>query len=185
MQHALRSVSSVEAEVTITPEAGGLHRVALDGPFAHPHWLAFLCGGLSAEGVAVVSGEAVRPEPMRWTGHFLLDGAVDGLDVVALAGRRPPRRDATVPHLTSYDVRRQADGQLSLAIEAADSLGFLGRLLSRISLLTLLPSALEISTDAGRISDRFVLSGIGSTAPSDEVLEALKGMLAGMTAVTA
>jgi hypothetical protein len=185
MQHPLRTVGDVEAVASITAAPGGLHRVQLDGPFAHPHWLAFLCGGLSAAGVAVVSGVAVRPEPLCWTAHFLVSGPVEGLDVVALAGRRPPRRDATVPHVTSYDVTRQADGQLSLTVEAADSLGFLGRLLSRISLLTLLPSALEISTERGRISDRFVLSGIGSAAPSEEVHEALQGMLAGMTAVTA
>lgn len=175
----------MEAAVTITPQVGGLHRIELDGPFAHPHWLAFLCGGLSASGVAVVSGRAVRPEPMRWVADFLVEGPVEGLDVAALAGRRPPRRDAAVPHLASYDVQRQPDGQLVLTIEAADALGFLGRLLSRISLLTLLPSALEISTENGRISDRFVLSGIGSAPPSDEVLEALDGMLAAMVTVTA
>ena len=171
-----------EATATIEAEAGGLHRVELEGAFGHPHWLAFLCSGLSAEGVAVVSGEASRPEPMRWRGHFLLDGPVEGLDVVTLAVRRSTLRDSSAPVLSSYAVVRRTDGDLELKVEAPDSLGFLGRLLSRVSLLTLLPVALEIATVNGRIVDTFVLSGIGSAAPSAEVAEALEQMLGTMVA---
>ena len=167
--------------MTIVPHAGGLHRVDLDGAFAHPHWLAFLCSGLSVEGVAVVSGEASRPEPMRWTGHFLLDGPVEGLDIVALTGRRSALRDSASPVLSSYSVARRSDGDLELRVEAPDALGFLGRLLSRVSLLTLLPVGLEIATVGGRIVDTFVLSGIGTAAPSTEVAEALEQMLGTMT----
>lgn len=166
-----------EATATIVTESGGLHRVELGGSFSHPHWLAFLCGGLSAEGVSVVSGRASRVEPLRWEGHFLVDGPVDGLDVVALAGRRPAVRDALVPRLTSYTLARRADRDLELGVEAPDERGFLGRLLSRVSLLTLLPVAVEIDTRGGRVSDRFVLSGIGSSKPGAEVQEALATML--------
>ncbi|MCU1603033.1 MAG: hypothetical protein JWO22_3742 [Frankiales bacterium] len=181
-QHAVPSVPGVtEATATIETQAGGLHRVELAGSFGHPHWLAFLCSGLSAKGVAVVSGKASRPEPMRWEGHFLLDGQVDGLDVIELAGRRSTVRDSAAPALSSYSVVRRTDGDLELKVQAPDALGFLGRLLSRVSLLTLLPAGLEIATVNGGIVDTFVLSGIGSAAPSAEVVDALEQMLAAMT----
>jgi hypothetical protein len=167
------------AHVQVQP--GGLHRVELAGSFPHPHWLAFLCGGLSAVDVSVVSGRAVRTAPMLWEGHLLVGGEVSDLDIVALAGRRPPMRDAASPVLSWSTVERRSDGLLYLSLEAPDVLGFLGRLLGRMALLTLLPSEVEITTVDSRISDRFVLSGIGGTAPSDEVLDALRAMLAGMT----
>ncbi|MCW2673142.1 MAG: hypothetical protein JWP14_1731 [Frankiales bacterium] len=167
------------ADVQVLP--GGRHRIELAGSFTHPHWLAFLCGGLSAAGVSVVSGRAQRAAPMQWHGHLLVDGPIGGVDVVALASRRPAVRDAASPLLTAHSVSRRADGRFELSIEAPDALGFLGRLLSRVSLLALLPAEVEIATVAGRISDRFVLSGIGTTPPDDEVLDALRTMLASMT----
>jgi hypothetical protein len=118
---------------------------------------------------------------MQWEGQLLVEGAVEGVDVVALASRRPTVRDAVSPVLTGHSVSRRADGRVELSLEAPDELGFLGRLLSRVSLLTLLPTEVEIATVGGRISDRFVLSGIGSTPPSDEVLDALRAMLGSMT----
>lgn len=169
-----------DATAQVLAQPGGLHRVELSGSFPHPHWLAFLCGGLSAVDVSVVSGRAVRTSPLLWEGQLVLDGEVAGLDIVALASRRPPMRDAAAPVLSWATVERRTDGLLYLSLEAPDELGFLGRLLGRISLLTLLPAEVEIATVGGRISDRFVLSGVGSSPPSDEVLDALRAMLAGM-----
>ena len=174
-------VVTTQATAQVRVQPGGLHRVELAGSFPHPHWLAFLCGGLSASGVSVVSGRAFRTAPMAWEGHLLVGGEVAGLDIVALAGRRPPMRDAAFPVLTWSTVERRSDGLLYLSLEAPDVLGFLGRLLGRMALLTLLPAEVDITTVDGRISDRFVLSGIGSTPPSDDVVDALRVMLAGMT----
>jgi hypothetical protein len=172
---------TAEATADVQAQSDGRHRIELAGAFTHPHWLAFLCGGLSAAGVSVVSGRAVRAAPMQWEGQLLVEGAVERVDVVALASRRPTVRDAVSPVLTGHSVSRRADGRVELSLEAPDELGFLGRLLSRVSLLTLLPTEVEIATVGGRISDRFVLSGIGSTPPSDEVLDALRAMLGSMT----
>ena len=172
---------TAEATAAVARRPDGLTAVDLEGAFPHPHWLAFLCGGLSAAGVSVVSGRASRPTPLSWRGQLLVDGDVAGLDLVALAGRRPPVRDATAPVLSWWSAERAADGLVALAVEAPDSLGFLGRLLSRVALLTLLPTEVEVATEAGRIKDRFVLSGIGATPPSEDVLVALRGMLTGMT----
>ncbi len=175
-----------DATATFTPTRDGQHRLDLEGAFTHPHWLAFLCGGLAATGVSVVSGRAVRDAPMRWTGHFVVDASatrtpLDSLDPVALAGLRPAVRDTAVPRLTSFEVRRRADRRLEVRLEAPDELGFLGRLLSRISLLTLLPSELEIHTVRGTVEDRLVLGGIGGTPPSEEVLGPLEELLTGLT----
>lgn len=175
------SVTS-DATALVLPAAGGLHRLELMGLFSHPHWLAFLCGGLSSAGVSVVSGSATRTAPMRWEGHFVVDGSLDGLDPVALAGTRPSVRDATVPRLSSYQVVRRRDGQLDLTVGAPDALGFLGRLLSRVSLLTLVPSECHIATVDGAIADRFVLGGIGTGALSDDVTAALEDLLRALVA---
>ena len=172
---------TTDATARVLPQGDGLHRVELVGSFAHPHWLAFLCGGLSAAGVSVVSGRAVSPAVSQWEGHLVVDGPAEGLDVLALAGRRPPVRDAAAPVLTAAAVERTPDGALELRIEAPDSLGFLGRLLGRVSLLTLLPTEVEIATVTGTITDRFALSGIGRASPSDDVLTALRTMLDSMT----
>jgi hypothetical protein len=88
-------------------------------------------------------------------------------DLVALSKLRPSVRDAAAPRLSSFEVRRRADRQLEMHLEAPDELGFLGRLLSRISALTLLPSELHIPTPWGdAIQDRLVLGGIGNAPPS-------------------
>jgi hypothetical protein len=172
---------TAEASVDVRAAPGGLARIELTGSFGHPHWLAFLCGGLSAAGVSVVSGEAIRSAPLTWDGHLLVQRDVAALAVVALAGRRPPVRDPSAPVLTWSSAERRADGQVDLRVEAPDALGLLGRLLARTALLTLLPSEVHIATQGGVVRDRFVLSGIGSAPPSEEVLVALREMLLGMT----
>lgn len=171
-QPALPSVGDVDHLTAATT------RLDLAGSFTHPHWLAFLCGGLSAAGVSVVSGTATRLAPMQWDGHLLVSGPADGLDTSLLAATRPAVRDAGVLRLSSYAVRRLAGGELELAVEAPDKLGFLGRLLSRVSLLTLLPSALDIATVGGLVTDRLVLGGIGTSQPDEDVRAALEDLLA-------
>ena len=179
-----------DATTTLTPAERGLTRLDLDGAFTHPHWLAFLCGGLASAGVSVVSGHTVRQSPLRWTGHLLLDSSrartpLELLDLLALAGTRPAVRDAAAPRLTAFDVQRQPDRQLAVTITADDDLGFLGRFLGRVSLLTLLPSELEIQTVGTVIQDRIVFGGIGRTPPSDELLASLRELLAGLVAAGA
>jgi hypothetical protein len=166
-----------DSSATLRPADAGLQRLELEGLFSHPHWLAFFCGGLSAAGVAVVSGRAVRTAPMRWEGYFLVEGSVEGLDPLALASARPEVRDPAAPRLSSYTLRRRADRQLELQLEAPDALGFLGRLLSRVSLLGLLPSELDIATVGGQIKDTIVLGSIGSGEPPEDLLVALEKML--------
>jgi hypothetical protein len=158
------------------------HRLELAGEFDHPHWLAFLCAGLSAQRFSVVSGRG-RRDGRTWTADFEVVG--DGpllSDPVELAGRRPVTRDPAAPVLTSYALSRRADGLLRVELRAPDELGFLGRLLSRVSVLTLLPVELDIATVGGSVQDTIVLGGIGSGTLDDEVQGALDGMLRGFSA---
>jgi hypothetical protein len=154
-----------------------VHQVDLAGTYTHPHWLAFLCSGLSAAGVSVVSGTAVRREGMDWEGHLAVTGPMLSVDPAVLAATRPATRDAGRLQLTSYQVGRRADGQLVVTVEAIDELGFLGRLLSRVSLLALVPSAIEIATVGSVGQDTVVLGGIGHARPSDQVRVALEDLL--------
>jgi len=144
----------------------------------HPHWLAFLCAGLARQRFSVVSGTA-RREGRTWTARLDVAGTGPLLaDPVALASTRP-ERDAAVPRLGAYALVRRPDGLLALSVEAPDELGFLGRLLSRVSVLTLLPVEVDIATDAGTVRDRLVLGGIGSGALGEDVHGALDAMLRG------
>jgi hypothetical protein len=172
---------TADATALVLPAQDGLHRLELAGVFAHPHWLAFLCGGLSAAGVSVVSGSAKRTAPLRWESHFLVAGPVVGLDPVALAASRPTARDATPPALAAHEVVRRQDGQVELRVGAPDELGFLARLLSRLSVLTLVPSELHIATVRATVQDRFVLGGIGGAVVSDEAVGALHELLTSLT----
>jgi UTP:GlnB (protein PII) uridylyltransferase len=100
---------------------------------------------------------------------------------VALAATRPLRRDPQPPQLVSSTVTRRSDGRLGLAVTAPDQLGFLGRLLGRISVLGLLPVEVDISTVGALVSDRFVLIGLRSGTVDADVAEALEGMLRGFS----
>lgn len=153
------------------------HQIDLAGNYDHPHWLAFLCSGLSAAGVAVVSGRAVRRATTHWEGHLVVSGPMAAVDPAALAATRPVRRDAGRLRLTSYQVVRRPDGHLAVEVEAPDELGFFGRLLSRVSLLALVPSELELATVGSVIQDTVVLGGIGHTRPSSSAQSALDDLL--------
>ena len=97
----------------------------------------------------IQGSRAAMPMPRQsktqpgWWLRGLLARAHANTAVVALAAKRPTARDAASPVLSSYSVTRRRDADLDLYVEAADALGFLGRLLSRVSLLTLLPGAIE------------------------------------------
>jgi hypothetical protein len=77
-------------------------------------------------------------------------------------------------------VVRGEDGLVQLDVTAPDELGFLGRLLRRVSLMTLHPVEVSVATHDGRVHDRLVLAGIGATVPSDEVMMLLQRVVSGL-----
>ena len=80
------------------------------------------------------------------------------------------------PQLGSFRIARRSDMQLEAHLEAPDQVGFLGRLLTRVSSLGLFPSEMEIATVSGRIKDRLVFRGIMKKAPTETVQKSLEAM---------
>jgi hypothetical protein len=156
----------------------------LSGRYQHPHWLAHVCSGLTDRGISVMAGRAARRAAGEWDAHLDVDlsGAVVPTlpeDVHALAAPTRRRNDRVELRLASVRLARLADGFLALDVTAPDELGFLGRLLRRVSLLSLYPVEVQVATHGGTVHDRLVLAGIGSSRPSEDIGEVLEQVLRG------
>ena len=156
----------------------------LSGTYDHPHWLAHVCSGLADRGFSVLRGQAVRRAAGAWEAHLDVDASRADVpdhevDLVAMTAGIRATRDVVPLRLASATVSRLPTGFLQLDVSAPDELGFLGRLLRRVSLLSLYPAEVSVSTRSGVVHDRFVLSGIGSSVPNDEVAVLLEQVLGG------
>ena len=164
----------------------GLVEVVLRGAFSHPHWLAYLLRALSESQVSLVSGRAVQNDALDWDARIVLDFQQSRLvpetvDYIALAQQRTTLATLTPPLLSSVRIARRRDLQLEMHIEASDQVGFLGRLLTRVTSLGLFPSEMEITTVGGWIKDRIVFRGITNKAPTETVQKSLEAMCRLMT----
>lgn len=171
---------------TIARNADGLYDLAVKGQFFHPHWVAHLFAGLAAQRVSIVSGRAAEEDELEWSASFTLDFAgsaadPEAVDYVGLAGKTLPADLAKVV-LTGFRVTRRDDQQLELELEGPDQIGFLGRILMRLSLLALFPSSMVINTVGGQIKDRIILHGIGGKGPAEAAKVSLEGTLRQMVA---
>jgi len=163
-----------------------MHELRLQDRFYHPHWLAFLMSGLSQIKVSVVSGKAAQIAPQEWDVTLQLDfrGSVtvpERVDFRALT-EKTAVLDANSIQLNSYLITRRFDKAIEVHIQGLDQLGFLGRFLTKVSLLALYPIEVKIGTVGGRISDQIVLNGLGNSPPSEEQQAALDSMLRMMKA---
>lgn len=159
----------------------GLYSLSIKGQFTHPHWMAFLFAGLAMSGISVVSGRAVQAES-GWDAQISLDfsrsnAKPEALDYVAMALQKPLTTDATAPILIKFQITRRVDSSLEVALEGPDQIGFLGRILGRLSLLMLFPTEIEINTVSGTVRDRLVLRGIGGTPPTAVAQSSLETVL--------
>jgi hypothetical protein len=175
------ALSTVTPTTAVQRLPDGLVEVSLRGAFAHPHWLACLLRGLGEHQVSLLSGRAARNDAEEWDARVVLDfhasqAQPERLDYVALAHQRLTMATLTAPQVDSFRVVRRSDMQLEAHVEAPDQVGFLGRLLTRVSSLGLFPSEMEIATVGGRIKDRIVLRGILSKAPTETVQKSLEAM---------
>jgi hypothetical protein len=146
--------------------------------------MATLCTSLSERRISIDRVHATRARDWSWLAE---------LHVVALAGAHDPMTlpyvvlaGAEVPHAASpleldrYELVESGDhgGTLRLTIEAEDSLGLLGSLLTSLATLLLFPVEMHIETSAGRAHDRMWLGGVGTSGPSGRAEEALRRLLA-------
>lgn len=159
----------------------GLYSLSIKGSFTHPHWMAFLFAGLAGASVSVVSGRAIQSD-IGWDAQINLDfsrstGTPESLDYVAMALQKPASADVGAPQLLKFHIIRRADSSLEVTLEGADQIGFLGRVLGRLSLLMLFPTEIEISTVSGLVRDRLVLRGIGGAPPTAMAQSSLETLL--------
>ena len=142
----------------VTPLGDGAFRVRLGGAF-RPAWMATLCTSLCERRISIDRVHATRARDWSWLVELhvvALSGAHDPMTVpyVALA-------DADVVHeplplqLDRYELIESGDhgGTLRLTLEADDSLGLLGSLLSSLATLLLFPVEMHIETRSGRAHD--------------------------------
>ena len=165
----------------LTRSPTGLYELHIEGRFAHPHWISFLFSGLSQQKISIVSGRAEQNARLEWNARFDLDFRLSmavprNLDYVAMAEKNPPATDAEMPRLSKFEVKGHARG-IEVLISGPDQVGFLGRLMRKLSLLALFPVEIDIDTVSGVISDRIVLQTIGGGAVSESVRTALGTLL--------
>lgn len=174
------------ASVRLLP--GGGHHLAIQGQFTHPHWFVFLFQGLAERQVSVESGWARSGKTNQWDSELVLDfrrsaATPETLNYVELAlQKRPAPEQVELPRLSRFSVARTADESLELRVEGPDQVGFLARLLRRVSGMMLLPTEIEIATLSGRIQDRFVLRGPTGGPPDEGDRQALEVLLKSLVA---
>jgi len=169
------------SEVTKTGES--TYRIRLEGSFG-PAWIASLCAELADRQISIDRAHAMRTVSQTWIAELnvvALPGAADPLEVpyVELAEAGAP--DASDPlRLTSYRIEETTahGGALNLTVEADDSLGLLGSLLSQLAMLFLFPVEMHIETRNGRAYDSFWLGTVGATTPGPRVRDSLDRVLA-------
>ena len=168
-------------EVTNTGESA--YRIRLEGAFG-PSWISSLCAELADRRISIDRAHAMRTLNQTWVAELnviALAGAEDPLSIpyVELAEAGAP--DASDPlRLDSYTIEETAahGGTLTLTIEAADSLGLLGSLLSQLAMLFLFPIEMHIETRNGRAYDSFWLGTVGATSPGPRIRDSLDRVLA-------
>jgi hypothetical protein len=182
MKPAVASDGATWSEVT--PLGDGQFRVRLGGAF-RPAWMATLCTSLSERRISIDRVHATRARDWSWLVELhvrALSGGHDPVTVpyVALADADMAHEPAPL-RLDRYELIESGDhgGTLRLTLEAADSLGLLGSLLSSLATLLLFPVEMHIETRSGRAHDRLWLGGVGASSPSGKAEEALRRLLAG------
>ncbi len=169
-------------ESSISSTADGLYELSLNGRLHRPHWVVHLFAALSQQHISIISGHASQEKKGEWKSRFVLDfsnSTADPkhLDYSAFAEQTPTGERPGSPKLSRFGLERRPDQQLELILEGPDQIGFLASILSKVSVLALFPSSLEINTMAGKIKDSIVLRGIGDRGPSDAAYQALERIL--------
>jgi uncharacterized protein (TIGR02265 family) len=166
--------------VTLTTLPQGGARAELQGYFK-PAWMAGLCSGLAERSVSIQRAEATALAGL-WTATLELLPPVgldpDSIPFAALILLNP----AVAPGSLRLERYRLSDsgehgGTLRLELDAEDSLGFLGRILSLLAMHSLFPVSLDIETSAGRVHDSFWLIGVGQASPTPQSRKQLDRML--------
>jgi hypothetical protein len=151
--------------------APGSFRVRMGGAFRGA-WLASLASRLAEQQISIDHIHARRTGAELWIAELHLLAAratADPLEVDYSAfAEQADAAPLLVFELESYRLLESRDygGTLMLTLEAADSLGLLGSLLSALAQLGLFPDELHIETRDGRAYDCIWLSAAGGVPPT-------------------
>ncbi|MDB4974150.1 MAG: hypothetical protein JWN48_2491 [Myxococcaceae bacterium] len=168
------------SEVTQTGE--GAYRIRLEGAFG-PSWIASLCAELADRQISIDRAHAARTFNQTWVAELnvlALPGAEDPLAIAYIELAEAGAPDASDPlRLHAYTIEETLayGGSLKLTLEAEDTLGLLGTLLSQLAMLFLFPIEMHIETRNGRAHDSFWLGTVGATTPGMRVRQSLDRML--------
>jgi uncharacterized protein (TIGR02265 family) len=171
---------AARAETRVTTHEG-VTSLRLEG-FFRPAWMAGLCAGLAERGVSIQRVEATAKDGW-WHADLQLDpppevdpSQIPYAELIDIT----PELQASNLSIERYRLSDSPEhgGTLRLEIDARDSLGLLGQVLSFLAMLSLFPVAMRVETRDGRAYDRFWLSGVGRAAPTQQSRALLKRMLA-------
>ena len=157
-------------------------RVRVGGRFRGA-WLAHLSCRLAEQKISIDQVHARLSADHIWIAELHLiapQKAPDPLsiDYAALAEESiMSTRPVFVIHSYRLLESRDYGGTLMLALEAPDSLGLLGSLLTRLALLGLVPVELHIETKAGRAYDSLWLHAADGAPPSQDARDAVRQLL--------
>lgn len=168
---------------SIARNPDGTYVLAFHGEFLHPHWVAFLFSKLARQQISVMSGRATCQGLALWDASFQLDfkrsaAAPEHLNYLAMTEEEELPASAA-PQLSSYQIVRRPDESLEIWVQGPDQIGFLSRLLGRLSMLGLFPREMLIDTVGGRIQDVLVFRAIGGAAPNESTRQRLDAVLRG------
>ena len=173
-----------EASATVSVLDYARSQVRLQG-FYRPAWLVGMCAGLAERGVSITRAHGTTTD--GWWQAELEILPPHGLDphsipYAQLAELMPDAVPGSL-QLERYSLTESPEhgGTLRLELEAEDNLGFLGRVLSLLAMLSLFPLAVQIETRSGRAHDCFWLSGVGKAVPTPQSRLVLERMLMSST----
>ncbi|MDB4989673.1 MAG: hypothetical protein JWN04_4851 [Myxococcaceae bacterium] len=166
----------------VTQTSAGAYRIRLEGSFG-PSWIASLCAELADRQISIDRAHATRTINQTWVAELnvlALPGAEDPLAIAYVELAESGAPDASDPlKLHGYTIEETGahGGTLKLTLEAEDSLGLLGSLLSQLAMLFLFPIEMHIETRDGRAQDSFWLGTVGASSPGPRVQQALHRVL--------
>jgi hypothetical protein len=142
-------------------------------------WAGRFAGRLAERGINIEKATASRDARGFWTAGFEVTRTADGMDPEEvdfsdLLTAEPLAADVEPPRVYGYSLRRLlGEARLVLELEAPDQIGFLSRLLRRLSFFPLFPVEMKIETAGGIVRDTVHLTSVGGSAPSANAVAAL------------
>ena len=144
-------------------------------------WVGSLTQGLYDRKISIISGSAKRANMSQWNGEFIVEplhsSAVTGIDFAKLVRDNATGSVRTQDlSINAYSVKPcfKANGSIYIEMEGHDQIGFLAGIMKKFSSCGLFPWDFSVSTEDGRICDKFHLMGPGGLIVKKEIVRLLE-----------